>query len=77
MSELSFEVSRFEHLRRHLIKSQPDINDDTLFDTLENATNLDEAAAAIIRSALKADRCKILDALKDGADVPGAVLSNS
>ena len=156
MSELSFEVSRFEHLRRHLIETYPDIDDETLFDTLEGATDLNEAVGAIVRSALddeslaealkarvegmrerhsrmrhtasqkrlaaleameqvdlrkivepdltisvrlgspgvvvtceaeipdsytvpqapKIDRRKILDALKGGADVPGAVLSN-
>jgi len=156
MSELSFEVSRFEHLRRYLMETYPDIDDETLFDTLEGATNLNEAVGVIVRSALddealvqalkariegmrerlsriqntasnkrlaaleameqvelkkivepdftisvrpgspgvvvtcddtipdaykvpqppKIDRRKILDALKAGADVPGAVLSN-
>ena len=157
MSDLSFEVSRFEHLRRHLMETYPDIDDETLFDTLEGATSLNEAVGAIVRSALgdealvqalkariesmrerlsriqhsasnkrraaleameridlkkivepdftisvrpgspgvvvtceaeipdaykvpqqpKVDRRRILDALKHGVDVPGAVLSNS
>jgi len=156
MSDLSFEVSRFEHLRRHLMETYPDIDDETLFDTLEGATSLNEAVGAIVRSALgdealvqalkariesmrerlsriqhsasnkrraaleameridlkkivepdftisvrpgspgvvvtceaeipdaykvpqqpKVDRRRILDALKGGADVPGAILSN-
>ena len=156
-SSLAHEASRFEHLRRHLIEVYPDIDDETLFDTLEGASNLNEAVGAIVRSAVddeslaealkarvdgmrerlsriqhtasnkrlaaleameqvdlkkivepdftisvrlgspgvvvtcedeipgaykvpqlpKIDRRKILDALKGGADVPGAVLSNS
>ena len=156
MSDLSFEITRFEHLRRHLIETYPKIDDETLFDSLEGTTNLNEAVGVIVRSALddetlaealkaridgmrgrlsriqhtasqkrgaaleameqvglkkivepdftisvrpgspgvvvtseaevpdaykvpqppKLDRRKILDALKAGADVPGAVLSN-
>ncbi len=156
MTALRLEVSRFEYLRRHLMETYPDIDDETLFDTLEGATNLNEAVGAIVRSALddealvqalkarvdsmrerlsriqhtasrkrraaleameqvdlrkivepdftisvrpsspsvivtseaeipdsykvpqpsKIDRRKILDALKGGADIPGAVLSN-
>jgi len=68
---------RFEHLRRHLIKDHPDIDDETLFDTLEVATNLNEAVGTIIRSAPEEDRRKILDVLKDGAGISGGVLSNS
>ena len=155
--ELIGEVSRFEHLRRHLIETYPEIDYETLFDTLEGATSLNEAVGAIVRSAVddeslaealkarvegmrerlsriqhtasqkrraaleameqvdlrkivepdftisvrpcsptvvvtceaevpdnykvpqppKIDRRKILDALKCGTDVPGAVLSNS
>ncbi|MDH3743328.1 MAG: siphovirus Gp157 family protein [Hyphomicrobiales bacterium] len=156
-SSLAHEATRFDHLRRHLIETYPDIDDETLFDTLEGASNLNEAVGAIVRSALedealvqalkaridgmrerlsriqhtasskrlaaleameqvnlkkivepdftisvrpsspgvvvtceaeipdcytvpqppKINRRKILDALKAGADVPGAVLSNS
>ena len=156
-TELGSEITRFEHLRRHLMETYPDIDDETLFDTLEGATNLNQAVGVIVRSAVddeslaealkarvdsmrerlsriqhtasrkpraaleameqvdlrkivepdftisvrpsspsvivtseaeipdgykvpqppKIDRRKILDALKGGADVPGAVLSNT
>lgn len=66
MSELSLEVSRFEHLRRHLIETYPDIDDETLFDTLEGATNLNEAVGAIVRSAV--DDESLADALKARVD---------
>ena len=62
MSKLSFEVSRFEHLRRYLMETYPDIDDETLFDTLEGTTNLNEAVGVIVRSAL--DDEVLLQALK-------------
>ncbi len=66
MSAVSFEISRFEHLRRHLIESYPDIDDETLFDTLEGATSLNEAIGAIVRSAV--DDESLAEALKARVD---------
>jgi hypothetical protein len=50
--DLAHEVSRFAELRRRLVEADPEIDEKTLFDTLEGATNLHEAIAAVIRSAL-------------------------
>jgi len=66
MTALRLEITRFEHLRRHLIETYPDIDDETLFDTLEGATNLNDAVSAIIRSAL--DDESLAEALKARVD---------
>ena len=66
MPPLQLEISRFEHLRRHLIKTYPDIDDETLFDTLEGATNLNEAVGVIVRSALEDEA--LIQALKARVD---------
>ena len=46
------EFNRFTELRRRLIEADPDIDETTLLDTLEGATNLHEALGEVIRSAL-------------------------
>ena len=51
-ADIHFELTRFAELRRRIIEADPDIDERTLFDTLEGATNLHEAIAAVIRSAL-------------------------
>lgn len=53
---ISFETTRFTELRRRLLEFYPDLDDQTLADTLEGATNLKEALATLIRSALD-DEC--------------------
>ena len=50
--KIQVEFSRFENLRRQLLENYPDIDDETLMDTLEGATDLNEAISAIVRSAL-------------------------
>jgi hypothetical protein len=65
--ELNHQIMTFEELRRRLFEADPDIDQRTLFDTLEGATNLHEAIGAVIRSALddeamvKALRARIED----------------
>ncbi len=59
---LKIEISRFSELRRRLIEADPEIDETTLLDTLEGATNLNEALAEVIRSAL--DDEALADALK-------------
>lgn len=53
MSILSSEFSRFTELRRRLIEADPEIDETTLLDTLEGATNLTEAIGEVIRAALE------------------------
>jgi len=52
MTPLSIEYTRFSELRRRLIETDPEIDDTTLLDTLEGATNLSEALGEVIRAAL-------------------------
>src|SRR5262245_5525165 len=51
--DLAHEVGRFAELRRRLVEADPEMDEKTLFDTLEGATNLHEAIADVIRSALE------------------------
>jgi hypothetical protein len=46
------ELNKSVELRRRLLEADPEIDERTLFDTLEGATNLNEAIAGVIRSAL-------------------------
>jgi hypothetical protein len=46
------EITRFDELRRRLLEADPNIDERTLFDTLEGATNLKEAIGCVVRSAL-------------------------
>ena len=62
----SLERTRFTELRRRLLELHPDLDDQTLADTLEGATDFKEAVAALIRSALE-DEC-LAKALKDRLD---------
>ena len=50
---LTEEASRFTELRRRLIEADPDIDETTLLDTLEGATNFREALGEVVRSALE------------------------
>jgi hypothetical protein len=61
--ELTFERTRFTELRRRLIELYPELDEQTLNDTLEGATNFKEALASLIRSALD-DEC-LANALRD------------
>ena len=47
------ELTRFAELRRRLIEADPQIDETTLLDTLEGATNLHEAIGEVIRAALE------------------------
>lgn len=52
-SFVTTELSRFHDLRRRLIADDPQIDETTLLDTLEGATNLHEAVTILIRSGLE------------------------
>ena len=58
-----FERQTFIELRHRLVELHPDLDEQTLNDTLEGATNFKEALAALIRSALE-DEC-LANALRD------------
>ena len=49
---LKVEAIRHQRLRHRLLSDCPEIDEDTLRDTLEGITNLHEMIAAVIRSAL-------------------------
>lgn len=51
-SFLSVELTRFQELRRRFLEQDPQIDEVTLDDTLEGATNLHEAVTEVVRSAL-------------------------
>jgi len=67
LNSLLRESINFEELRRRIVEADPDIDERTLFDSLDGATNLHEAIGAVIRSALddealaKALRARIED----------------
>ena len=62
MPAIQAELTRFTALRRQIIEAIPDIDETTLADTLEGATNLHEAIGALVRSAL--DDEDLVSALK-------------
>lgn len=49
---LGLELGQYAELKRRLREELPDIDDETLIDTLEGATNLHGAIAEVVRSAL-------------------------
>jgi hypothetical protein len=48
----SIETAKYLQLRERIVLSYPEVDDETLTDTLEGITNLHEMIAAVIRSAL-------------------------
>jgi hypothetical protein len=60
--QLVREAHRFTELRRRLIEADPEIDETTLLDTLEGATNLSEAIGEVIRAALEEE--VLADALR-------------
>ena len=60
---LNLEHSRYTELRRRLIEADPEIDETTLLDTLEGATNLNEALGEVIRAALEEET--LADSLRD------------
>jgi hypothetical protein len=51
-SPLSFELQTYSLLRQKLVEAFPDVDEETIRDTLEGITTLHELIAEIIRSAL-------------------------
>lgn len=48
----TFEVARYRALRKELLARSPELDDETLSDTLEGITDLREMLAEVVRSAL-------------------------
>ena len=63
---LDIERNRFTELRRRLIEADPEIDETTLLDTLEGATNLHEAIGEVVRTAL--EEGALADGLKTRLD---------
>ena len=61
-SPLLHELTYHEHIREQIRNEFPDIDEETLADTLEGLTNLNEMLGAVVRSNL--DDMAIVDALK-------------
>ncbi len=59
---LSRELTYHDHLREQIKNEFPDIDEETLADTLEGLTNLNEMLGAVVRSHL--DDMAIVEALK-------------
>ncbi len=59
---LTHELTYHEHLREQIRNDFPDIDEETLADTVEGLTNLNEMLGAVVRSHL--DDMAIVDALK-------------
>ena len=49
---ITMEVTKYQLLKQRLLSEYPNIDEDTLADTLEGITDLHEMIAAVIRSAL-------------------------
>ena len=49
---LSIEAAKYLQLREQIVRAYPDVDDETLSDTLEGITDLHEMITAVIRSAL-------------------------
>src|SRR6478735_1888630 len=50
--QLTVEASKYQLLRQRLLADYPNLEEETVADTLEEITNLHEMIAAVIRSAL-------------------------
>ena len=52
VNQLKTEITHHQRIRSHLMAAWPNIDEETLADTLEGITDLHEMIAAVIRSAL-------------------------
>jgi hypothetical protein len=57
-SQIHTEATSHVHLRERLLSEMPDLDEETLADTLEGLTNLNEMLAELIRSALEDEALK-------------------
>lgn len=67
LGHVANELNKFIELRRRIQEEYPDLDDQTLADTLEGATNLKEAISALIRSALEDEA--LVEGLKGRVEV--------
>ena len=62
-SSVGLEVARYSELKRRIEEIEPDIDERTLHDTLEGATELNELIVEIVRSAM--DDSSLITALRE------------
>lgn len=62
-SPIGMEIARYSELKQRIEEIEPDIDERTLHDTLEGATNLNELVVEIVRSAM--DDALLMAALKE------------
>ena len=63
---VQLEAAHFAELRRRILEAEPELDDQTLHDTLEGCTNLRELIGEIVRSAL--EDASIINAIKGRLD---------
>jgi hypothetical protein len=56
--QLTVEASKYQLLRQRLLADYPNLEEETVADTLEGITDLHEMIAVVIRSALVVKQCK-------------------
>ena len=60
MNAIAYSINVYASLRERLAKAEPNLDSETLADTIEGITDLDEVIASVVRAAL------VEEAMADG-----------